>query len=316
MVVALQVFAVQNVTEIRTFSSFPRTRTELLLKPTRERFTFDPDSLAQDIGDGRFFRPLDISTTSPGRWVPSVITSFESAAFISGFVPTLGADADHDVAISRGSAIDLDGSKILRSTLPLTKQIDAAWVEGGQAGGRFTASLLADAVYHLHVIKRDSDLKIDAGFDTDINGVNTPSGWTPIRRVHSVLTDGASNIIPFSAVEIEGGGLHVLWTDPPLDVDDSDSADTAEIRTLSVPTGFKVVAEMNVYSKKVNYLSSLDADDEASSDSVAPLGNTIEDGFSKIHVRTNTLGQIRSRAKDGGDILRIATLGYQDWRRA
>lgn len=235
---------------------------------------------------------------------------------LHGIVPANnGADADHDIDFSSGAAPDSTHTQSLILPSTFIKQIDVAWVAGTPAGGLFSGTVAADTWYHLFVIKKDSDGSIDAGFDTSVVAANIPAGYTKFKRVGSVLTDGSSDIIAFSANEVGGGGLDVLWLDPPLDVDDSSSSSTAETRTLSVPTGYKVSASMNVYAKKPNYLSSFDANDEPASDAVAPLANTSEDGFNHVSVRTNTSGQIRSRAFSGGDILRIATLGWTDGRR-
>ncbi len=245
-----------------------------------------------------------------GRVRPAIV--FEG---IKGLVPSNGTDADHDIDLAAGVTPSSDGTQILRLAAVLVKQIDVAFAAGTNAGGMFTGAVAADTVYHAFLIRRDSDGLIDSGFDTSVTAANIPAGWTAFKRIYSLITDSSSNIIGFFASETSGGGLEFLWLDPPLDVDDSSSDSTAETRTLTVPTGYRVTANMNAYSKKPNYLSSLDVNDEPASDAVAPLANTHDDGFNHVSVRTNTSAQIRSRAFSGGDILRIATLGWMDSRR-
>ena len=117
--------------------------------------------------------------------------------FIYGLNTELDTDSDHDIKINVGKARgSLDRYNLILES-PITKQIDATWSAGDNAGGLFYGTVAADTTYHLFLIRKQSDGTIDAGFDTSINCVNIPNGYTAYRRVASFVTDGSANLIPF-----------------------------------------------------------------------------------------------------------------------
>lgn len=107
-----------------------------------------------------------------------------------------GTDSDHDIDISAGNCANYDGASdsLITLSAALTKQIDATFAEGDDAGGMFTGSVTTETVYYVVVISKDADGTIDAGFDTSSTGSNAPSGWTVERVIGSVITDTSSNI--------------------------------------------------------------------------------------------------------------------------
>jgi hypothetical protein len=149
-----------------------------------------------------------------------------------------------------------------------------------------------------------------------------PTSYTQKRRIGSILRSGGA-IVAFSQV-----GEDFLWIDPPLDVNANNPGTSAVTRTLSVPTGVKVIAHMNVRTggdttSRFAYISSLDVNDEAPSGTAAPLATfgigalgsgVAEAGFASV--RTDTSGQVRTRieASSVNVDLRIATLGWTDSR--
>ncbi len=269
-------------------------------------------------------------TPGPTPGVEGELEGIDSAlgatgvAPIAGIVPVNAADADHDIAFSIGKAVASNDGEFLDFSTPLTKQIDAVWAVGDAAGGLFSgATLNADSVYHLFIIRLTADGSLDAGFDDNISATNIPAGYSSFKRIGSVLTDSSSNIIAFVADEISGGGLEVKWVDPPLDLSAVTST-TAALVTLQVPTGIKVKAHMNVTlfrsgggAPTVTYLSSPDQNDEVPSVTVAPLATIISQGDSvavESMKRTNTSGQIRRRSDDTGGTLSISTPRFIDER--
>lgn len=108
----------------------------------------------------------------------------------------LGADTDHDIVFSAGKITDSNGLLPI-VTAGLTKQIDNAWVAGTNVGGLFSGSVAVDTTYHLFLIVKDSDLSVDAGFDTDSAAANIPTGYTAFRRIASLYTDFAGNLVQF-----------------------------------------------------------------------------------------------------------------------
>lgn len=233
---------------------------------------------------------------------------------------TLSNDAtspDDDIVVAAGYCMDSTNTTMLAISSALTKQIDATFAAGDDAGGMFTGTVAADTWYHFFLIKKDSNGDIDAGFDTSITAANIPSGYTEYRHIGSVLTDGSSNILGFTQI-----GETFLWDDPILDVSETNvDHSSGSTKTLSVPTGYKVEALINVRVEDsvtlTAYLSSPDVDNEAPSSSAAPLatGTGVTGWGQKVGVLTNTSAQIRVRSGSSSvDSFYIATLGWK-WDR-
>ncbi len=249
-------------------------------------------------------------------------TTILPRSYLVGLQLSNDTDSDHDIAITTGICRDSTDSCNLALSSILTKQIDAAFAAGDDAGGLFSGSVAADTWYHVFLIRKDSDGTIDAGFDTDVDAANIPSGYTEYRRVGSALTDGSANILGFTQI-----GDDFLWDDPPLDVNETDvDQSSAALKTLTVPIDVKVKAVINVYSERDDtnnylYISAPDVNDEAPSITAAPLVSFMhhETGYrrlgGKMEVYTNTSGQIRVRGIDNDvDTFLISTLGYTDRR--
>ncbi len=176
--------------------------------------------------------------------------------FISGLVPNAAAEAEHDITISTGEARSAVASSLVRILLAsaLTKQIDADWVAGNNAGGLATGARSvadtpdADTWYHLFVIKNNSTGVVDGGYDTSLTATNLltdATGYTEFRRIGSVLVDSSSNLIAFTAVETAGGGLHSQLTTMVRDFTESPPDTNEQTKTLpSIPTGIRVEADM------------------------------------------------------------------------
>ena len=153
-----------------------------------------------------------------------------SRGHIDGLIMSNGTDSDHDIDIAVGEAADSTGAYLMRLTSGMTKQIDAAWAAGSNAGGMFTGAVAVDTWYHFYEIRKDSDGTIDFGFDTSLTASNKPAGYSNYRRVGSVLTDGSSNILAFVQQ-----GDYFYWLDSVLDVDLATLAAIATNYTLSIP---------------------------------------------------------------------------------
>jgi len=242
-------------------------------------------------------------------------------SYLAGLQLFNDTDADHDIGINVGECRDsADGCDLILSAI-LTKQIDAAFAVGDDAGGMFTGSVANSTEYHIFLIKKDSDETIDAGFDTDVDCANIPSGYTEYRRLGSRWTDGSANLRGSTQI-----GDDVLWDDPPLDVNESSVDQTsAALKTLTVATGVKVKAIINVYGDisdgEFIYISSPDVNDEAPSTTAAPLCSSHSGGPGtdfvslQMEVWTNTSGQVRVRGSNSNaSTFLISALGYTDRR--
>jgi len=169
------------------------------------------------------------------------VFELDGAYVIPGYIAGLGmaqaADADHDITIAIGSCADSTGGFMLALYSALTKQIDASWAAGTNAGGMATGSVANSTWYHVHLIRKTSNGQIDAIFDTSISAANIPSGWVAYRRIGSVLTDGSANIVDF----IQDGD-YFYWVIPPLDHQGAATSATWTAKALSVPPDVRVGA--------------------------------------------------------------------------
>jgi len=156
--------------------------------------------------------------------------------YIDGLITANGTDADHDIDIAAGECRDSTNTynMILGSTL--TKQIDASWASGNNAGGLFSGSVGNSTWYHVFLIRRD-DGTIDAGFDTSVSAANRPAGYSTYRRIGSVLTNSSANIIAFTQ-----NGDQFLWNSYTTDKSGAFTAGAWTAYTASVPTGVVVDA--------------------------------------------------------------------------
>jgi hypothetical protein len=122
----------------------------------------------------------------------------------------------------------------------LTKQIDANWAEGTNQGG-FPSGLGAPAIdtwYRMFLIGSTDGTSIDAGYDSDSAAANlladaAPSSYAKYRRYGWVLTDAASNIIPF----IQRNGGRFDWVTKPIDYNVSNPGVGVVNPTISAPPG-------------------------------------------------------------------------------
>ena len=232
---------------------------------------------------------------------------------IGGFGMSNAADADHDITIAAGAAVAADVSALLVGSA-ITKQIDAAWAVGTNAGGLDTGAVGNTTWYHVWVIRRSDTGVVDALFSTSATAPTMPASYDQKRRIGAVLTNGSANIIGF----VQSGDTF-WWKSPVLNINNATPGTAANTATLTVPTGVRCLAYMNVSDAAgaVLYLSPTDVTDEAPSQTSAPLGvNGNGAGGSNqgsATVLTNTSAQIRYRASANTAVYG-ATLGWQDAR--
>lgn len=115
----------------------------------------------------------------------------------NGLTLSNAADTDHDITVAAGKCSSSAFDTMLVLASAMTKQIDASWSVGTNAGGLFSGSVANSTWYYVHIIRKDSDGSIDIGFDTSITAANKPAGYTYYRRIGSVITDGSANIRNF-----------------------------------------------------------------------------------------------------------------------
>lgn len=164
------------------------------------------------------------------RWYDGINAAL--AGTIRGCVPSNAADTDHDISFSAGTYI---GSS-REYTLPAyTKQFDAAFAEGTNAGGLGdSVSLPTTGAFYVFAISKDSSPStVDYYGDTDDGGANVPTGWTVLREIFRVMTDGSANLPVFVATGTSGGGLYVEFDVMTREFEDSNPGTSRVDKTLS-----------------------------------------------------------------------------------
>lgn len=233
-------------------------------------------------------------------------------------------DAANVVDCTSGSVRAENGTVRMFLPTAFTKRLDTAFAVGNTNGGLFSGSKTANTTYHAFLIKRDSDGLTDIGFDTSLIAANRPAGWTYYKRMGSILTDASNNIIRFTH-----RGSYFKWHTPIVDAGPINTATTAVLHTLTLPTGLEVRAEVsvshgdagtgNTYNNYGLITSPLDNDTtptalfknfEAKRQNIVPWDNSQNSNYWII---TDTNARIRTRftvALTG--VLSIVTMGYQD----
>lgn len=130
------------------------------------------------------------------KWlvIAKPVSPIVNQRFIAGMELSKDTDDDHDMLIKAGQCANEGATEYLTLDSDLTKQIDATWAEGDDAGGMFTGSVGNSTTYYIWLIKKTADGTVDAGYDTSSTGANAPSGWTAERLLGLVRTDSSANL--------------------------------------------------------------------------------------------------------------------------
>lgn len=226
------------------------------------------------------------------------------------------SDAFIDKCILSNSAGDVTNDILFTDGLftgkySYTKQLDAAWAAGNNAGGLDTGAI-ANAIYHCHAIRNSTTGAIDYIFSLSVNSPTMPGGYESPRRVGTVIRAGAA-IRLFTQI-----GNEFRWTTGIADVAVVNLGGARTSFTLTVPTGLSVLAIISslewadATANIRGVLSSLSDTDEAAT--VAPNMRNPTAGVSMysglLYIRTSTAAQIGARSADTNTTLGIYTRGW------
>lgn len=232
------------------------------------------------------------------------------------------SDATNDIDFAAGECADSTNATVMRSASTITKRLDAAWAAGTGNGGLDTGSI-ADTTYHCYAIQKDSDGTTDFLFSASVSSPTMPTGYTYFRRIGSILRE-SSAIVGF----VQDGDLFMRKV-PKADVDGSSEGTSANLKTLSVPSGVKVLARVAAWvfvnaSENTNVaLLATDPDQTNTAPSTnvfslvaLALGGTVAyDAAGMLDLRTDTSARIRTRLSYATNTtLRITTHGWIDSR--
>lgn len=122
----------------------------------------------------------------------SQLTNISAAAalprgYINGLILSNAADATNDITVTAGVARNSANTADMSLAAAITKQLDAVWASGTNAGGRFAASI-SDALWYVFLISNGAT--VDVGFSTNADPTsdpNYPSGYTSYRRIGFII---------------------------------------------------------------------------------------------------------------------------------
>ena len=138
-----------------------------------------------------------VTVSNLATTISSTLNLLPSSSFY-GLNISNDTDTDHDINITAGKCVDSTGVYTLELTSELTKQIDALWSAGDDAGGLDTGTVAADTWYYFFAILKDSDSSVDIVISASKTSPTIPSGYTYFRRLRgSVLTNVSANILGF-----------------------------------------------------------------------------------------------------------------------
>ena len=258
-------------------------------------------------------------------------TQFRLTPPASNFLPghifglTMANDAGdltNDINVVAGAAVDSTGAALIRLTSTLIKQLDAAWAVGNNAGMLDTGAI-ANGTYHIYIIQRPDTGVSDILASTSATAPTMPTNYTLKRRIGSILREAAA-IVLFTQ-----NGDSFQRTTSVADISAGNPGTAAVTRTLSVPTGVKVQADVIVgggnndaSSGAYFYFSDLATTDSTPTGGIAEFGRLqsasglSSEGYARRYIYTNTSAQVRSRVSfSSADVsLIIRTFGWIDRR--
>lgn len=135
------------------------------------------------------------STGSTGlAQLTSALQSFLLAKdrVISGLtINNNGTDATNDIDVQPGSCVSDDGTEIMTLSAVTTKQLDAAWAVGSAQGGRDTGAI-ADAYWHVWVIKRLDTGVVDVLLSQSASAPTMPPNYTKKKCIGTIVRASAT----------------------------------------------------------------------------------------------------------------------------
>jgi hypothetical protein len=151
-----------------------------------------------------------------------------------------GTDADHDIDFTAGNFNFDDGSGQAVATA-LTKQIDATWVAGDNAGGLDTGSVQNSTFYYCYAISNITTGVSDFLFTASYGSPTFPSGYTKKTYQGAILTNGSGNIRVFYRY-----GNRFLFDTVITDYTPSPSSGTFTSYQVSVPRINNIIGLLSV----------------------------------------------------------------------
>lgn len=232
-------------------------------------------------------------------------------------------DATNDIDIAAGCAMDSTNVDMITLASAITKQLDAAWAVGTNAGGLDTGSI-GNSDYYIWLIKRVDTGVVDVLFSLSSTAPTMPTNYT-LKRLIGWFKRVSAAIVAFHTYETEGGGIEMNWDSPTLDVNLANTLTTSR-RTdaLKVPLTFSVTAHFNLklVDATAPFVVLFYCPDQSDIDpagvglfNTSGITATASANGYQMRVRTSSAGLIAARSTLATvDSCQIATVGFT-WAR-
>jgi hypothetical protein len=223
-------------------------------------------------------------------------------------------DTDHDILFGATICADSTNAYIM-SGAAITKQIDASWAVGDDAGGLFSGSVAANTVYYFHEIRKDSDGSIDYGFDTSATAANRPAGHTYYRCIGAGITNASSNW-HLGVYTRSGSNLYFRYITASNDMASSSKAPSAKaLLTVKVPANAEGVFNVNfVFPGSNTYayvIADADTDYTLTADTCTAYGASGGQFMSiELRIPVNASSQIAWKVTDT-TTMRVNTIAWR-----
>ena len=294
-------FAVKKVSASNSLT-FNTVSSQTIDNLTTLTFTQDNDGgwIISDGANWQFIASMDYHQRLPKN-------------YRSGCVGSHDTDTAHDINFTAGKWRSDDDTYDLILTSEITKQIDAAWAAGDDAGGLDTGTVAADTEYHWYLIGNPTTGATDVVATATYGSPTLPSGYTKKRRIRSDLTDGSSNFIQ----KLQHDDIF-YWLTVPAPTAVASTGTGENTVTIDVPTSIRVMAKINVVGDTAGgllYIYPTDVSNQSPTSTGSPLASVGDSASSvreSFEVLTDTSGQIHIDS-NVDQAIEVSTPAYRDF---
>ena len=163
---------------------------DIVFRKGQSLITFEQNPYAEDLSALKFAQ--EKANIDKLR---SQITVVEN--YVRGLRLRSAADTDHDITVAIGQCYSAADQVRIDLTSEITKQLDAAWAEGDNAGGLPSGVTLSGPEWLYFFLISKTDGTVDAGFDDNASATNLLADATDYvyyQHIGSVRTDASDNI--------------------------------------------------------------------------------------------------------------------------
>lgn len=247
--------------------------------------------------------------------VTATTTDVPLPNYLTGLtLSTAGSSATFGVAA--GYATDSTNVSMMSLGSAYTKTT-SAWAVGTANGALDTGTIANSTWYHVFLIKRTDTGVVDVLISTSATSPTLPTNYTLFRRIGSMKTDGSAQWTKFSQF-----GDEFLWDAAVNNVNGSPATTAIQTIAVTVPTGIKITAILNIGSTSADgrgYVFTLDVNSAGSlagNPATINFGSSTGTGqsWSVFRIRTNTSAQIKYGMVASTGALILTTQGWIDDR--